>query len=46
MKAIKTTVVIVVIIAAIVGLSYVDYKIYKAKYPNTTMWMYLIDNKK
>ena len=22
---------------------YLDYTIYKAKYPNTTLWMYLLD---
>jgi hypothetical protein len=46
MKRLKVTLVIVVIIAAIVGLNYVDYTIYKAKYPNTTVWMWMIDNNK
>jgi uncharacterized protein involved in cysteine biosynthesis len=29
--------------ALILGMAYLDYTIYKAKYPNTEFWMWLLD---
>ena len=46
MKKLKALIVLTVIVGIIVGMCYVDYTIYKAKYPNTTMWMYLLDSHK
>ena len=45
MKKLKALIVLTVIVGTIMGMCYVDYTIYKAKYPNTTMWMYLLDSK-
>jgi len=45
MKKIKVALLVLVVISSIVIYDVIDYKIYKAKYPNTTVWMWLIDNK-
>jgi hypothetical protein len=43
--ALVALVVLVVTAGAVIGTCYVDYTIYKAKYPNTKFWMYLLDSK-
>jgi hypothetical protein len=45
MKRIKTLMIITIIVAAVVVAEYIDYTIYKAKYPNTTLWMWVMDSK-
>ena len=45
-KVLANVISVVVILSVVVTMYYIDYKIYKAKYPNTTMWMWLVDNKK
>ena len=46
MKKLKLMMIVVSIITAIVAIEVVDYTIYKAKYPNTTMWMWVLDTNK
>ena len=46
MKKLKALIVLTVAVGLGIGYCYVDYTIYKAKYPNTTMWMYIIDGNK
>jgi hypothetical protein len=46
MKRLKGILIITTILAAIVALEYIDYTMYKAKYPNTTVWMWMIDSNK
>jgi len=46
MKKLRAVLIITTVLAAIVALEYIDYTIYKAKYPNTTVWMWMIDNNK
>ena len=37
----------VVVLLTVFGVSiYLDYTIYKAKYPNTSLWMYIMDSGK
>jgi hypothetical protein len=43
---IKLVVAALVVTAIAVAVSYVDYTIYKAKYPNTTFMMYVLDSHK
>lgn len=33
-------------ILLVLGCVYLDYTIYTAKYPNTSVWMYLLDSHK
>jgi len=44
MKQLKITLAVIVITGIVGGAYYIDYKMYKAKYPNTTVWMWLIDD--
>ena len=45
-KALFKLVAIVAVVVSLIGANvYFDYKIYKAKYPNTTLWMYILDSK-
>jgi hypothetical protein len=46
MKKIKITLLVITVLTVIVALEYIDYTMYKAKYPNTTVWMWMIDNNK
>lgn len=46
MKRLAVVAIVVVVVALLVGVGYVDYTIYKAKYPNTEFWMYLFDSRK
>ena len=49
MRKFSITGIIKVLLALFIGIGifgtliYLDYSIYKAKYPNTTLWMYLLD---
>ena len=45
-RKIKALIVLTVIVGVVIGTCYVDYTIYKAKYPNTKFWMYLLDGNK
>ena len=42
----KLTLIVLASMALISSIIYVGYSIYKAKYPNTTVWMYILDTKK
>ena len=45
-KALLKLVAVVAVVVSLIGANiYFDYKIYKAKYPNTTLWMYILDSK-
>jgi hypothetical protein len=46
MKKVKITLLVITVLTTIVALNYIDYTIYKAKYPNTTVWMWMIDSNK
>ena len=46
MKKLKVLIVLTVTVGVVIGICYIDYTIYKAKYPNTTLWMYLLDTDK
>ena len=46
MKRFKVIAVIGLVVVAAAALMYVDYAIYKAKYPDTAFWMWLLDSKK
>jgi hypothetical protein len=46
MKRLKGILIITTVLAAIIIYDIIDYKIYKAKYPNTTVWMWMIDSNK
>jgi hypothetical protein len=46
MKRVKLAVAAVVVIATAAALVYMDYTIYKAKFPNTTVLMYVLDGNK
>ena len=43
---VKAVAIVLGVILLIVGCVYLDYTIYTAKYPNTTVWMYLLDSRK
>jgi hypothetical protein len=45
MKRVKGLLVVIGFIGLVVAAGYVDYTIYKAKYPNTTLWMWIMDSK-
>lgn len=46
LKAILTLALIFFVVLSVVSIGlYADYKIYKAKYPNTEMWMFILDSK-
>jgi len=38
--------IILAILLLIIGAFYIDYTIYIHKYPNTSLWMYLLDSSK
>lgn len=42
---IKGLITVIGFVALITGAVYADYVIYKAKYPNTTFWMWVMDSK-
>jgi hypothetical protein len=45
-NALLKLVAVVAVVVSLIGADvYFDYKIYKAKYPNTTLWMYILDSK-
>jgi len=46
MRRLKLIAVIALVVVAAAALMYVDYTIYKAKYPDTAFWMWLLDSKK
>ena len=42
---VKGLMVVIGIVSLIITAEYIDYVIYKAKYPNTTLWMWIMDSK-
>ena len=42
---VKGLMVVIGFVALVIGAEYADYVIYKAKYPNTTFWMWVMDSK-
>ena len=46
MKKLRAVLIVITVLVAIVALNYIDYTMYKAKYPNTTVWMWMIDSNK
>ena len=45
MRKLILVVAVAVVTAIVFAIGYVDYTIYKAKYPNTSFWMWLVDGK-
>ena len=49
MRKLKTRLVVLGFLTIAIGYIslnvYFNYKIYKAKYPNTSLWMYIVDDK-
>ena len=45
MKKLTLAAIVLVVAAVLIGVGYVDYTIYKAKYPNTEFWMFLFDGR-
>jgi len=45
MRKLKLVAVVLAIVLIAVAVEYNDYTIYKAKYPNTEFWMWLLDGK-
>jgi hypothetical protein len=45
MTKLKLVAVVVALAVIAVAVEYTDYTIYKAKYPNTEFWMWLLDGK-
>jgi hypothetical protein len=45
MRKFKVAAVVLASVGILLAVGYVDYTIYKAKYPNTEFWMWLFDTK-
>jgi hypothetical protein len=45
MRKFKVAAVVLVLVGISLAVEYVNYTIYKAKYPNTEFWMWLVDGK-
>jgi len=45
MKKLKLVAVVLALVLIAVAVEYSNYTIYKAKYPNTEFWMWLLDSK-
>jgi hypothetical protein len=45
MRKLKLVAVVLVLVLIAVAVEYSNYTIYKAKYPNTEFWMWLLDSK-
>ncbi len=45
MRTLRLIAVAVAMSAIVFAFGYIDYTIYKAKYPDTTFWMWLVDGK-
>jgi hypothetical protein len=45
MRKLKLVAVVLALVLIAVAVEYSNYTIYKAKYPNTEFWMWLLDSK-
>lgn len=45
MRKLKLVALVLVIAVVAIAVEYIDYTIYKSKYPNTEFWMWLLDGK-
>jgi hypothetical protein len=45
MRKLKLVAVVLALVLIAVAVEYSNYTIYKAKYPNTEFWMWLLDGK-